>query len=89
MCATKIKIIQKEVYMYNVVENFLANPCEDTFKPIQGNCHLLLKTFREDEDLAKKFFDLEDWRLINNEATDLEIREIAFVRHAIAFYNPK
>ena len=71
--------------MYNVVENFLANPCKDTFKPIQGNCYLLLKVFRGDENLAKEFFGVEDWRLINDEATDLEIREQAFVKHAIAF----
>ena len=75
--------------MYNVVENFLANPCEDTFKQIQGNRHLLLKVFREDEDLAKEFFGIADWRLINDKATDLDIREMVYVRHAIAFYNPK
>ena len=66
--------------MYNVVENFLANPCADTFEKIRHNSYLLAKVFREDEDLAKEFFGYDEWSMIDKETTDLDVREQSIVK---------
>lgn len=69
--------------MYNVIENFLANPCDETFKPIRHNKYLLAKVFRKDEDLAKEFFSLDEWSMMDKEVTDLDIREQAIVKDCL------
>lgn len=70
--------------MYSVVKNFLANPWPETFKPIRNNVYLLTRVFREDEDLAKEYFGLAEWSLIEKEVTDLDIREKEFVKNRIS-----
>ena len=67
--------------MYNVIEKFLENPCEKTFSSIRNNNYLLLKLFREDEDLAKEFFGQDEWSLI--ETADLDKREQEIVKKAL------
>ena len=50
--------------MYNVVENFLANPCRETFGKIRNNPYLLKRTFELDYELAKEFFVFKDWLIL-------------------------
>lgn len=67
--------------MYNVLRNFLANPWPETFKPIRNNVYLLTRVFREDEDLAKEYFGLAEWSLI--ETADLDRRELEIVKNIL------
>ena len=66
--------------MYNMLENFLANPWPETFEQIRHNSYFLAKIFRENEDLAKKFFGLEEWDLIEKEIKNLDNREKDLIR---------
>ena len=72
--------------MYNVLENFLVNPCADTFEQIRHNSYLLSRVFREKRDLATKFFGYDEWLLILKEIDDLNDSEIDFIADFEAKY---
>lgn len=72
--------------MYNVLENFLVNPCADTFEQIRHNSYLLSRVFRERKDLATEFFDYDEWLLILKEVDDLDNNEIDFIADFEAKY---
>ena len=69
--------------MHNVIEDFLANPCAETFKPIKSNSYLLAKIFRLDEELAKEFFGFAEWFLIKKKTTNLDIKEKVVVQDGL------
>ena len=66
--------------MYNVLENFWANPCADTFEKIRYNSCLLTKVFREEKDIAKAFFGFAEWFLIKKETANLDAKEKIIVQ---------
>jgi hypothetical protein len=72
--------------MYNVLENFLANPYADTFEQIRHNSYLLCRVFRENKDLAVEFFGCDEWRLILKEIDDLDSGELNFIADLEAKY---
>ena len=75
--------------MYNVLENFLANPCADTFEQIRHNSYLLVSVFRADENLAKKFFGFAEWFLVLKEQKLSEVENVvakAYLKSSVSSF---